>query len=65
MTVVLGEMDVDRVSPYRSGQDELPVRAHGLVCTTPASDGHPNPRGGGGEGDSGSAFYPVDDVHRA
>ena len=62
MTLVLGEMDVARVNPYRFDQGQ-PPSALGLVPTPPANDGHPFP--GEGEGDSSSATYPVDDVHQA
>ena len=57
--MVLGEMDVARVYPYRSAQGQ-PPSALGLVLTTPASGGHPIP-----EADTGSVTYPVDDVHQA
>ena len=45
MTVVLGEMDVARVNPYRSGHGERPKL--GMLRTPPASGGHPIPGGGG------------------
>ena len=45
MTVVLREMDVARVNPYRSGHGERPKL--GMLRTPPASGGHPIPGGGG------------------
>ena len=58
MTLVLGEMDMARVHPYRS--DQVSRSAHGLVRTTAASGGHPVPGAG-----TRSVTYPLDDVHRA
>ena len=46
--MVLGEMDVARMNPYRSGQGETPS-AHGLDCTPPAR-GVTQFRGGGSIG---------------
>ena len=56
--MVLGEMDVAVVSPYRS--DQGTISAHALVRTPTISGGHLTP-----EGDIRSATYPVDDVHQA
>ena len=61
MTVVLGEMDVARMNPYRSGQGEPPVHM-AWFASPPASGSHPIPGAGG---DSRSAFFPVDDIHQA
>ena len=58
MTLVLGEIGVARVHPYRSDQGS--PRPRGLVRTLMASGGHPIPGG-----DTRSATYPVDDVHQA
>ena len=55
--MILGEMDVALVKQNQSGQGDPP--AHGLVRTPPVSGGHQLPGG-----DSGSASYPVDDVHQ-
>ena len=52
--LVLGEMDVARVHPYRS--DQGTPRSRGLVSTPTASGGHPIPGRGGG-GDTRSATY--------
>ena len=46
VTVVLGEMYVARVNPYRSGQGEPPLHLR-LFRTPPTSGGHPIPGGGG------------------
>ena len=56
--MVLGEMDVAWVNPYRS--DKGSPSALGLVRTPTVSGGHPIPGG-----DTRSATYPVDDVHQA
>ena len=53
--MVLGEMDVARVNPYRFGSGERTSIALGLLRTPPASGGHPIPEGGG---DSRSPSYP-------
>ena len=60
-TVTLGEVNLNRANPCRSGQGESRVHnAHDLIRTPPASGGHPLPGG-----DSRSASFPVDDVHQA
>ena len=52
VTVVMGEMDVDRVIQYRFCQGQPTVHS-----TPPANGGHPMPGG-----DTRSATYPVDCV---
>ena len=58
--MVVGEIDVARVKPYRFSQCQ-PQIALGLVLTPPAKGGHLIQ----GRGDSRSASNPVDDVHQA
>ena len=59
--MVLGEMDVTRVNPYRFGQGHPPVLSAWFQCCRPTAV--TQIRGGGG--DSMSASYPVYDVHQA
>ena len=56
MTLVVGEVDVARVNPYRSGQGE-PPSAQGLVHPTGQWR---SPTSGG---DSSSASFAVCDAH--
>ena len=58
MTVILREMDVVWVNPYRSGQSEPPVHTAWLALTG-------KPRSPNFGRDSRSASYPVDNVHQA
>ena len=62
VTLVLGEMDVAWVNPYRS--DQGTSSAPGLICT-PLSVAVTQFWGGGWVGDTRSATYPVDDFHQA
>ena len=58
MTVVLGEMYVARVNPYRL--DQVASSAPSLACISSAGGDHPVLGF-----DMKSATYPVDDVHQA
>ena len=58
VTVILGDMAVARVNPYRSCQSEPLV--HMAWFASPRPTTVPN-----SEGRSRSAYYPVDDVHQA
>ena len=58
--VILGEMDVALVNPYRFGQGQPPVHSALFNPPPPANGGHPIP-----VDDTRSAAYPVDDVHQA
>ena len=58
--MILGEMDIARVNPYRSGQSEPPVHMALFAPHRPTTV--TEFRGGG---DSRFASYPVDDVHQA
>ena len=60
MTVILGEMDVARVNPYRSGQGEPPIHIAWFAPHRPPAVTH-----SGVVGDLKSASFPVDDAHQA
>ena len=55
MVLVLGEMDVVWVNPYRSGQGESPVHMARFARRRPSNPG----------GDSRSESHPVSDVRQA
>ena len=59
MTVVLGEMDVARVNPYRFGRDQRPAQLAWSQPRAPVNGGHQS------VGESRSVSHPVDDVYQS